>query len=86
MGQVVAVFAEKLIRAHSSSFEGEREREGMNYLLMLAHLYNLNVVHCTLIYDLVNYMCSNFDDTSITQVWCHCLASYESAWVQFTSS
>ena len=66
--QVVAVVVEALVRAHEAAFDAKKEREGMNYLLIMAHLYNLQVLNCTLIFDLVNYMTANLDGFAISQI------------------
>lgn len=66
--QVVAVIVEHVVRAHQKAFAENQEREGMNYLLLIAHLYNLQILHCTLVYDIVNFMCRNFSTSAISQV------------------
>jgi len=57
-----------VVKAHSKAFEERQEKAGMNCLLLLAHLYNLKIVHCTLIYDMVSYMCDNFNANAISSI------------------
>jgi nucleolar MIF4G domain-containing protein 1 len=61
--EVGAHFAEQLIKR----FEAVRtdRQKGTNVLLLMCHVYNLGLVFCGLIYDIIRLFCNDFSELNI---------------------
>eukprot|EP00658_Telonema_sp_P-2_P004281 TRINITY_DN11606_c0_g1_i3.p1 TRINITY_DN11606_c0_g1~~TRINITY_DN11606_c0_g1_i3.p1 ORF type:complete len:209 (-),score=60.52 TRINITY_DN11606_c0_g1_i3:164-790(-) len=66
--QATAVFLEGVLRTHAAEVEAGESKKAQNCLLLLAHMYNLKLIGCRLVYDVVIWLCESFNEESVAQI------------------
>lgn len=58
--------ARKLSQSNSDGIDGiQSDKQGPNLMLIICYLYNYNIVHCTLMYDIIRHFIKSFTEIDV---------------------
>lgn len=60
--EVGGTILEKACKELNNRFEKKDTAVSKNLILLISHLYNFGVIHCILIYDIINYLLEDIDE------------------------